>query len=54
MAWIMANWGMIASVLFGVSEALALVPGIESNSIFQLIFNGLKAIVSPQPPPPKQ
>lgn len=49
MSWIVANWGIVASVLLAISEGLALVPGIQSNSIFQLIFNGLKAIVAPKP-----
>lgn len=46
MAYIIANWAMIASVLLGVSEALALIPGIKSNSVFQLIYNFIKSIVS--------
>lgn len=55
MAWLIANWAIIASVLLGLSEVLALIPGIKSNSIFQLIVNGLKAIVgasNPPAPPP--
>lgn len=34
---------IIAAVL-AVSEALALIPGIKSNSVFQIIFNLLKAM----------
>jgi hypothetical protein len=54
MAWISTNWGLIVSVLFGVSEALALIPGIKSNSVFTLIYNGLKFLMGggkPQIPP---
>lgn len=32
---------MIFGVLFGVSEALALIPAVKSNGIFQLIFKVL-------------
>lgn len=31
------GWG-----LFGVSELLALIPGVKSNSLFQLIFSLIK------------
>ena len=44
MAWLMENWGMIVGVLFGLSETLALVPFIKSNSVFQLIYNTLKGL----------
>jgi len=33
---------MVFGILFFVSEGLALIPGIQSNSIFQLIFNVIK------------
>jgi hypothetical protein len=36
---------IILGVLLGISEALASVPVIQSNSIFQLIQNILKALV---------
>ncbi len=35
---------MIVSVLFGVSEALALIPQIKANSVFSLIFGVLKSL----------
>ena len=38
------NWALIMGVLFGISESLALIPGIQSNSIFQLVYNGIKNI----------
>lgn len=56
MAWLMENWGMIVAVLLGISEALALIPVIKSNSIFQLIYNALKSIGSlfkKDPPAPQ-
>lgn len=43
MAFIQQNWGVIATALFGVSEVLALIPGIKSNSVFQAVWNFLKA-----------
>lgn len=43
-AWLQANSGMIFGVLFGLSETLALIPSIKSNSVFQLIFNFLQSI----------
>ena len=54
MSFLSANWGVIASVLLGLSELLALIPGIKSNSIFELVFNWLQSSVNainpPQPP----
>ena len=39
---IVANKAIILGVLLGVSESLALIPGIQANSVFQLILNGLR------------
>ena len=36
----------IAAALLAVSEGLALIPGIKSNSLFQIIFFILKAITN--------
>ena len=36
---------LVVSCLFAVSEVLASVDKIKSNSVFQLVFNILKAIV---------
>lgn len=47
--WLTANAAMVLGVLLGISEALALVPGIKSNSIFQLVYNFLKSVVNPAP-----
>lgn len=44
MAWVLANWSLIVSVLFGLSEVLALIPGIKANSVFQLVLNSLKGL----------
>lgn len=38
------NWAVVFASLFGVSEALALIPAIQSNSVFQAISNVLKWI----------
>lgn len=35
---------IILSAVIAVSEAIALIPSVKSNSIFQLIYNGLKKI----------
>lgn len=35
---------MIFGVLFGMSEALSLIPIVKSNGIFQMIFNVLKSL----------
>lgn len=34
---------LILGALFATSEALALIPVVKSNSVFQLIFNLLKS-----------
>lgn len=36
------NWSVIVAGLLVVSEALALIPSIKANSIFQLVFGWLK------------
>lgn len=41
---------VILGVALALSEALALIPGVQSNSIFQLIVNGLKALVGEKKP----
>lgn len=38
------NLVLVFGVLFGVSEALALIPALKSNSVFQLVFNILKSL----------
>ncbi len=34
----------VFAVLFAISEALSLIPQVQSNSIFQLIFNWVKKL----------
>lgn len=41
----MDNLHIILIALVAVSEALALIPGLKANSIFQLVVNFLKAVV---------
>lgn len=41
---ILSHWPIIAAALFAISEALALIPSIKANSIFQLIYNWLKSV----------
>ena len=50
-AWIQANGMIIIGVLFGISEALALIPAIRANSVFQLVYNALKSIKDKFLPP---
>lgn len=45
-AWLQANYLVLALVL---SEVLPYIPGIQSNSIGQLIINGLKSLLAPKP-----
>lgn len=36
---------IIAGALFAVSEALSMIPSINANGVFQLIFNALKKVL---------
>ena len=36
----------VVTALLAVSEALAYIPGIAANSVFQAVHNGLKKIIS--------
>jgi hypothetical protein len=53
-AWIVGNKAVVLGVLFFLSEALALIPGIGANSVFQLVFGWIadayKALVGSAPP----
>jgi len=40
----MGTVAIIVAALLGISEVLALIPGIASNSIFQLIVGFLKKL----------
>lgn len=35
---------LVVSVLFGVSEALSLIPFINANGVFQAVFSVLKKL----------
>jgi hypothetical protein len=48
------DWTVILIALLAVSEALALVPGVKANSIFQLVVNVLRTIKEKLIPAPKQ
>jgi hypothetical protein len=45
MTFLTENYVAILVALLAVSEVLALIPGIKSNSIFTLIYNFLKNFV---------
>jgi hypothetical protein len=51
--WLQANWGMILGVLWGFSEALALIPAVKANSVFQLIWSALKYLKGGLEPAPQ-
>lgn len=36
------NWGSLATGLFFISEALASIPSVKANSVFQLLAGMLK------------
>jgi hypothetical protein len=38
------NLLLVVGVLFGLSEALALIPQVKANSVFQLVFGVLKSL----------
>jgi len=40
----MATITVIVIALLAVSEGLALIPGLKSNSVFQLVYFVLKAV----------
>lgn len=43
----MSNLAIIIAALLGVSEALALIPGLKSNGILDTVINILKQIGKP-------
>lgn len=44
MQFLTLHYKEVVTGLFLLSEALALIPSVKSNSIFQLIFNQLKKL----------
>lgn len=43
-AWIHMHGAMILGVMLGMSEALAQIPSIKANSVFQAIMNAMAFI----------
>lgn len=39
------NWALVLGVLFGISESLALIPAVNANSVFQLVYGLLKKVL---------
>ncbi len=39
-----ANMGVIFAALFAMSEALALIPFVKSNGVFQAVVEALKSL----------
>lgn len=44
-AFIQANAAVILGALLALSEILALIPSVKSNSVFTLIVNALKSLM---------
>lgn len=42
--WLMMHKEVIFAALFAISEMLALIPQVKSNSVFQLIVNAIKGM----------
>lgn len=40
--WIVENGVVVLGVLFAISEALAAIPAVKANSVFQAIAGGIK------------
>lgn len=40
----MDSWLVVFVALFAVSEALALIPSVKANSVFQAVFSVLKKL----------
>ena len=49
MQWLTANSALVFGVLFGVSEALALIPALKSNSVFELVVSVLAKLSGKSP-----
>lgn len=43
---IIENKAIVFGLLFAISEVLALVPSIKSNSVFTLVVNVLKKVMN--------
>jgi hypothetical protein len=53
MQFIQENWGAIAAALLAVSEVLAAIPAIKSNSVFQLLVELVKKLSPKKSEEPK-
>lgn len=42
LAYVLANKAMIFGVLFGMSEAIGMIPQVKASGVFQAIYNVLK------------
>lgn len=54
MQFLTDNYMLIIMALLAISEVLALIPGIKSKSVFQLIYNFLKGVVEAKKPEEKK
>jgi hypothetical protein len=43
-AFLIANQVVLVGFLFALSEVLALIPGVKSNSVFQLLVVAIKKL----------
>lgn len=53
MQFIVEHQSVILFALLSFSELLALIPSVKANSIFQLVYNGLKSIAAKADQKPK-
>lgn len=49
LAWVQTYWPIL---LLLISELLPLIPGVQSNSIWQLLLGGIKQLLASAPKPP--
>ena len=52
MGFIVENYIVIIGALLAISEVLALIPSVKSNSVFQLVINLIKAVANKGKLPP--
>lgn len=49
MQTLVENYGVIAAALLAVSEALALIPSVKANSLFQVLVSLVKKLAPKKP-----
>lgn len=54
MAWLQANWGLIATLLWVGCELLNQMPAIKSSSVGELIISSLESLLKGQEKLPPQ